>query len=320
MRLLYLSHGSLHTGGYAHERNMYEAIRKQDSKQSREVRFSRHFRGPLAWMRLAVMASREAKKADAVITVARLAWPVWWAIRRNPNKKMLLVLHNYDPHDGKPKLFYRLLNCFLWKIASAYPERVRVVCVAACWKSLFLKRFRIEAFLYPNFFPSEPYQRLRREARKNEKLIHLGQWSAKANLILYRKLIPMLAQRGYTCFFSSPEAVEQKEFPVRHFLQKEDYLAALAESVASIILNRVREGWSRVAHESFLLGTPVVCLPGGGLEELTRLAGGRVAQSVEEIIGILEHPETLSANPVSLDAFHEDHEAEFVQPILKWLR
>jgi hypothetical protein len=45
-----------------------------------------------------------------------------------------------------------------------------------------------------------------------------------------------------------------------------------------------------------------------------------VAQSVEEIIGILEHPETLSANPVSLDAFHEDHEAEFVQPILKWLR
>ncbi len=320
MRLLYLSHGSRHTGGYAHEQYLFEALKAQLPAESREIRFTKHFKGPLAWLRLGWMAFREAKKADRVITVARLAWPVWLAIRSNPDKQMLLVLHNYDPNDGKPKLFYRLLDRFLLKIASAYPERVHVVCVAACWKKLFRKRFGVEAFLYPNLFPSEPYQRLRREVNKNAKLIHLGQWSAKANQILYRKMIPLLAQRGYTCFFSSPEAVEQKEFPVRHFLRKEDYLAALAESAASIILNRVREGWSRVAHESFLLGTPVVCLPGGGLEELTRLAGGRVGHGAEEIIGILDHPETLSANPESLASFHADHAAEYVQPLVQWLK
>jgi hypothetical protein len=317
--MLYLSHGSLHTGGYAHEKELCAAIQRHGYTAFREVRFTQNFKGPFAWLRLGLKAFRAAKQEELIVTVARLAWPVWWAIKRNPKQKMLLVLHNYDPQDGKPNLYYRMLDRFLLKIASAYPDRVGVVCVAACWKRLFLKRFGVEAFLYPNLFPSEPYQRIRGGATKHEKLIHLGQWSAKANLILYRKLIPMLSLRGYTCFFSSPEAVEQKEFPVRYFLRKEDYLAALAESAASIILNRVREGWSRVAHESFLVGTPVVCLPGGGLEELTRLAGGRVAHSVEDIIGILEHQETLSVNPESLENFHEVHAAEFVQPILQWL-
>jgi hypothetical protein len=320
MRLIYLSHGKPGTGGNVHEQQLFQALCAGLGSGCDEKRFSENYRGPFRWLQLALKAYREARSADRVLTVARLAWPVWLAIRSNPNKKLLLVLHNYDTNDGKPKLFYWLLDRFLLKIASAYPDRVRVVCVAACWKKLFLKRFGVEAFLYPNLFPSEPFQRLRREVKKNAKLIHLGQWSAKANLILYRKLIPMLAQRGYTCFFSSPEAVEQKEFPMRHFLRKEDYLAALAESATSIILNRVREGWSRVAHESFLLGTPVVCLPGGGLEELTRLAGGRVGHSAEEIIGILEKPETLSAHPESLTLFHADHAVEYAHHLVQWLK
>ncbi|MBU6325615.1 MAG: hypothetical protein KJS92_09020 [Bacteroidetes bacterium] len=320
MRLLYLSHGSRHTGGYAHEQHLFEALKAQLPVESREIRFTEHFKGPLAWLRLGWMASREAKKADTVITVARLAWPVWLAIRRNPDKKMLLVLHNYDPNDGKPKLFYRLLDRFLLNIASAYPERVRVVCVATCWQRLLQKRFGVAAFLYPNLFPDEPYQRLRREVKKSAKLIHLGQGSAKANQILYRKLIPLLEQRGYTCFFSSPEAVVRSEFPVRHFLRKEDYLFALAESSVSIILNRVREGWSRVAHESFLVGTPVICLPGGGLEELTRLAGGRVGHSAEEIMGILDLRETFAAKPELLAPFHTERTAEYVKPIAQWLK
>lgn len=320
MRLLYLSHGSRNTGGYAHEQKLFKTLKAQLPAQSHEIRFTENFKGPQAWLRLAWMTSREAKKADAVMTVARLAWPVWLAIRRNPDKKMLLVLHNYDPNDGKPKLFYRFLDSFLLKIASAYPSRVRVVCVARHWQELFRKRFDIDAFYYPNLFPEEPYRSIRREAKKNVKLIHLGQWSAKANQMLYRKLIPMLEQRGYTCFFSSTEAMNQNEFPVRHFLRKEDYLAALAESSVSIILNRVREGWSRVAHESFLVGTPVICLPGGGLEELCRLAGGRLVHSVEEITGLLENPETWSLNPESLEPFQEHHAPEFVQPILQWLK
>lgn len=320
MRLIYLSHGKPGTGGNVHEQQLFRALCAGLSSCCDEKRFSKNYRGPFRWLQLALKAYREARSADRVLTVARLAWPVWLAIRRNPNKKLLLVLHNYDPNDGKPKLFYRLLDRFLLKIASAYPDRVRVVCVAKHWQELFRKCFGIEAFFYPNLFPSEPYQRIRREAKKSAKLIHLGQWSAKANLILYRKLIPMLAQRGYACFFSSPEAVEQKEFPVRHFLRKEDFLAALADSTASIILNRVREGWSRVAHESFLLGTPVICLPGDGLEELTRLAGGKVGHSAEEIIGILENPQTLSANPESLAPFHAEHAAEYAHPLVQWLK
>jgi hypothetical protein len=320
MRLLCLSHGLRHTGGYAHEQNLFEALKAQLPAESREIRFSENFKGPLAWLRLGWMAFREAKKADTVITVARLAWPVWLAIRSNPDKKMLLVLHNYDPNDGKPKLFYRMLDRFLLKIARNHLERVRVVCVASYWQRLFQEGFGVASFLYPNLFPSEPYQRLRSEVKKNPWLIHLGLWSAKADLALYRRLIHGLEKQGYTCFFSSPEAVEQHEFPVRHFARKEDYLEAVAESAASIILNRVIEGWSRLAHESFLLGTPVVCLPGGGLEDLTKLGGGAVVNSPEEVCSILQTPEMLSAIPESLEPFHTRHTMQYVNPIIQWLK
>jgi glycosyltransferase involved in cell wall biosynthesis len=57
----------------------------------------------------------------------------------------------------------------------------------------------------------------------------------------------------------------------------------MAGSVVTIILNKINEGWNRVAHESVLLGTPVIASPGGGLEELVRLAGGVVSDHPDEI-------------------------------------
>lgn len=320
MRMLYLSHGSLHTGGYAHEKELCAAIHPHGSSGLREVRFTQNFKGPFAWLRLGLKAFREAKQEELIVTVARLAWPVWLAIRRNPKQKMLLVLHNYDPADGKPKLFYWLLNRFLTKVARKHPERVRVVCVAKHWQNLFQEQFGIEAFLFPNLFPDEPYRGIRASAAKNPKLIHLGQWSAKADLNQYRQLLPELQRRGYTCFFSSPEAVEDDTFPVHHFAMKSDYLKMVASSVASIILNKVQEGWSRVAHESFLVGTPVVCLPGGGLESLVVAGGGNVIQHWSEIPDLLQHPKQMHAHPEALKAYHTSCAGQYVQPILQWLQ
>lgn len=317
--MLYLSHGSLHTGGYAHEKELCAAIQMHGFNTFREVRFTPNFKGPFAWLRLGLKAFREAKQEELTVTVARLAWPVWRAIRRNPAQKMLLVLHNYDPQDGKPQAYYWLLNRFLGHVARKHQERVRVVCVAPYWQHLFREKFGIEAFIFPNIFPDEPYQSIRASAEKNPKLIHLGQWSAKADLNQYRQLLPELQRLGYTCFFSSPEAVDNDTFPVHHFALKTDYLKMVASSAASIILNKVQEGWSRVAHESFLLGTPVVCLPGGGLEELVVLGGGLKVRHWNEVPNKLQHPEQMHINYTALKAFHSSNAEQYVHPILRWL-
>jgi hypothetical protein len=319
MRMLYLSHGSLHTGGYAHEKELCAAVQTHGCRVFREVRFTQNFKGPFAWLRLGVKAFREARQEELMVTVARLAWPVWLAIRRNPAQKMLLVLHNYDPADGKPRLYYRLLDGFLTHVARKHPERVRVVCVAPHWQHLFREQFGVDAFVFPNVFPDEPYQGIRASAEKNPKLIHLGQWSSKADLNQYRQLLPELQRRGYTCFFSSPVAVDDDTFPVHHFALKTDYLKMVASAAASIILNKVQEGWSRVAHESFLLGTPVVCLPGGGLESLVATGGGTVVKHWSEVAAVLQHPEQMHINYAALHAFHSSGAEQYVQPILKWL-
>ncbi|MEY3982790.1 MAG: hypothetical protein RL160_347 [Bacteroidota bacterium] len=317
--MLYLSHGSLHTGGYAHEKEFCAAIQKHGFNTFREVRFTQNFKGPFAWLQLGLKTFRAAKQEELVVTVARLAWPVWWAIKRNPKQKMLLVLHNYDPKDGKPHVYYWLLNRFLGLVARKHQERVRVVCVAAHWQHLFREKFGIEAFHFPNFFPDEPYQSIRASAEKDPKLIHLGQWSAKADLNQYEQLLSELQRLGYTCFFSSPEAVDDDTFPVHHFALKTDYLKMVASSAASIILNKVQEGWSRVAHESFLLGTPVVCLKGGGLEELVAIGGGRLVRHWNEVPNLLQHPEQMQTNPEALNIFHSSCTERYMQPMLKWL-
>ena len=321
MRLLYLSHGAEESGGYRHEKQLAQGISSAIGAELQEIRYRRHFRGFWEWLLLAFYAWRDAGKADTVISVARLAWPVWWRLRWRKGARFVLVLHNYDKTDGKPRLYYWILSAFLRKVSLRNPKRVLLVVDGGIWQDFFMQRFGLETGHYPNLFPDEPYKRIRDEAVKDAKLIHLGQWSAKADLPAYRLLIDALEPLGFRCYFSSPVRVEAHGFPLRYFETQQAYLESMAAARATVILNRVAEGWSRVAHESVLCGTVLIGKPLGGFAQLLELSGGIPVADAGEAARLLAAgnlPE--QADPQRLQAFSLQEEQVYLQPILEWLQ
>jgi glycosyltransferase involved in cell wall biosynthesis len=252
------------------------------------MRFRRNFKGFFNWVLLAIKTFFAADRNAVVITVARLAWPVRLK-QLLGNGKLLLVLHNYDPNDGKPRLFYALLASFL-RHAAKNGDKVRVVAVAPYWQRFFEDRFMVPATLFPNFFDANTLQIIGNSGRKNPKLIHFGMFSEKIDIKKYIVLYHFLKEHGFVCYFSSSVPVFCPDLPVSVFQNRSDYLKQVAGSAATIILNKVIEGWPRVAHESILLGTPVIASPGGGLEELVHLSGGIVCDNPEAIAVLLQKP------------------------------
>ena len=321
MRLLYLSHGAEESGGYRHEKQLAQGISSAIGAELQEIRYRRHFKGFWEWLQLAFYAWRDAGKADTVISVARLAWPVWWRLCWKKDARLLLVLHNYDPKDGKIAWYHRLLSAFLRRVAGKYPTRVAVVVVGSHWQEYFKKQFGIQTLVFPNLFPEEPYKGIRNAAVKDTTCIHLGQWSAKADLPAYRLLIDALEPLGFRCYFSSPVRVEAHGFPLRYFETQQAYLESMAAARATVILNCVAEGWSRVAHESVLCGTVLIGKPLGGFAQLLELSGGIPVADADEAARLLAAgslPE--QADPERLQAFSLQEEQVYLQPILEWLQ
>lgn len=285
----YISHGARETGGYAHElyftQSTAEALTGNSSNFD-EIRFRQNYKGFFAWFWLALKAFMATDRNAVVITVARLAWPVRLKLLFGKGK-ILLVLHNYDPSDGKPRLYYRLLDAFLIH-AAKHIAKIKIVAVSQYWTLFFQQKFNLSTAWFPNFFDAKSLQIIRDSARKNPKLIHFGMFSEKADLKQYLILYHILKQRGFVCYFSSPTPVFSPNLPVSVFDRRSDYLKQVAGSAVTIVINKIHEGWNRVAHESILLGTPVVASPGGGLEDLVRLSGGVVCEDPETIVGLME--------------------------------
>lgn len=287
-KIQYISHGACETGGYAHEKffaaSLSEAVIGSADGLT-EIRFRSNFKGPFRWFLLALKVFMATDRNAVVITVARLAWPVRFK-QYFGTGKTLLVLHNYDPADGKPRFYYRLLDGFL-QHAAKRPSKIQLVVVARYWQQFFHKQFGLHSVLFPNFFDAKTLGLIRFSVRKNPKMVHFGMYSDKIDLKKYLVLYHLLKNDGFVCYFSSPRPVFSPDLPVSVFENRSDYLKQVAGSVATIILNKINEGWNRVAHESVLLGTPVIASPGGGLEELVRLALGVVTDHPEEIASLL---------------------------------
>lgn len=309
----YISHGQFETGGYKLETALCEAL-----GGATEVRFRRNFKGIFGWFSLAIKAFFNAK-SDVVITVSRLAWPVY-ARQLFSKRKMVVVLHNLDETDGKPKLYFHLLKLFIQKAAKK-PNKIAIICVADFWKNRLETKYKFEnnIFVFPNLFSTPKYQFYADVVKKNESLIHLGQYSEKADFRAYRELVHVLKSMGFQPYFSSNIEQEIHDFPVSYFQTHEAYLKQMALAKVTIILNKVAEGWNRVAHESFLVGTQVISNGGGGLQELVQWANGYLISDLNEIKSILEQ-ELKPINYKNLEQFDQSNCGDFVTPIKTWIQ
>lgn len=319
LKIAYISHGQHETGGYK-----LEFALCQNLGISEEKRFLRNFRGLQGWILLFAKAFRSANvSGDAIVTVARLIWPVYLRNLCN-QKKMILVLHNFDQSDGKPWFYFYLIKKFIEKIKQR-KNKLGLVLVSQYWRNEFCEKYGLgenmpNVFVFPNLFDNEKYRFYADIVTKNNRFIHLGQYSEKIDKKAYHLLIHELEKKGFVCYFSSPFEVDHADFPITVFNTHEAYLKQMALSICTVILNSVKEGWNRVAHESFLVGTPVLSMGGGGLEELVDIGGGVNCASVEEVLGIIFSEKYNSINFDALEKYHSKEVSGYIEPIKQWLQ
>jgi glycosyltransferase involved in cell wall biosynthesis len=279
------------------------------------LRYDRNFKGPVMWIYLFFKAFFAAK-ADVIITVARLAWPVYLRNRWNKTK-ILLVLHNHDENDGKRRVFYTLINSFLNKQSAKLDGKFKLICISEYWRDYFNNKFNLtdKIIIFPNFFEIEKLIFFRGVAKKSPGLIHLGQWSEKIDKKAYRILMYALKQKGYAYYFSSNQKVNIPDFPISYFEHHEAYLKQMCIAHVTVVMNKVNEGWPRLVHESMLLGTPVITTNQGGMAQLVNLGNGYCLNSVEEVMQAIEK-ELKPINYDGIEKFSTHNAQNWVQPLV----
>ncbi len=285
MHIKYLSFGKFKTGGYRHETILFDSLvryyRKTTEVNAENIRLKRYFENPLAYFKLLFWAFRHAD-ANINIVTSRLALPAMLR-NRNNNNEVWIVLHNYDPNDGKSnwmKWYYRLL---FKRLKSVKHNRFKIIAVSVFWQNYFSKTLGIpNACKFPNLFDLKFYRAIAKTEKK--PWIHMGQMSSKNDPEIY-KLAERLVKDGYFCYFSTLDSQEVKHngnFEIIKFHTFRDYLTQMSECCCTLALTDVNEGWNRVAHESLLVGTPVIGYDKGGLGDLLRDSNSIIVHNIDE--------------------------------------
>jgi hypothetical protein len=293
----YLSSGIIPTGGYRHEHFLFHSITGYFSEKGINVksevsRKEKYFHG-LENFGLLYWAWKKSE-ADVLVVPSRLALS---AILRGifSKKAILIVMHYFDEGDGKGILlrwYYKLL----FGILRSYTLKgVAVVTVAPYWQQYFSFKFKgkVPVFHYPNFFNVEEYGKYKSNTKLRQ--VHLGQYSSKNEPALF-DLAEKLHENGYFCYFTTLQ--EQEACRLEHYSvlyePREAYLTRMASSLYSVAFIRINEGWNRVAHESILVGTPVVGNDAGGLGDLLRESGSRLIVDRNDLLKVIIHQKNTS--------------------------
>lgn len=228
-------------------------------------------KGLLAFLKLWFNAFA-LSNAPVNITVQRLVIPVLVAsIFRK--QKVLLIWHHYDAAQ-KHSFFYHANVWLVIKILQLGMHNLKVVVVAHFWQQWFINKgiAKDSIILIPNLFDVKLYQPYN-TATKNSKLIYCGQFGVKQPLEM-EGFTAQLHAKGYTCFYTTPNENEVQKLPHAQVLSlsKHDYLAKVSQAAYTVCFSNINEGWNRVAHESLLVGTPVIGNAAGGLGDLLKIA------------------------------------------------
>ena len=313
----YLSNGPKNTGGFFHERFWFEQIQQYYTDQGHKVNADAerptHYHSGL-WTKCQWFWHLfKVSDADITIVPGRCALPV---LLRNlfTKRRVLVVLHSLNStslHKNKTLAFYYSFIFRLIKMRSNF----FLVTVAEYWQTYFCEKKRIPSkrvLLLPNLFEAERY--LEFKSAKKKLNIHLGMWSTKLDKVLY-DIASRLSHRGYYCFFTTPEDIMSMGaygYDIIYCPTINEYKTRVANALFTISIPAVPEGWSRVAHESFLLGTPVIGYNNAGLGELLHEAGGYIANNTDEVLQIIESKCEWKLSQTFVQKFHAERARQFL--------
>jgi len=153
--------------------------------------------------------------------------------------------------------------------------------------------------------------------KKKKKQIHLGQWSFKNHPDVF-EVAKQLTAKGYYCYFSTnfkDFAAKNSNYEVVYFEQFEDYLTQMAASEFTLALTAINEGWNRVAHESILVGTPVIAYAKAGLLDLVNESNSYAAISIADVLKTIEN-KNVQVNSSLLANYNIKNSEEYLYQIL----
>jgi hypothetical protein len=343
----YISYGKYETGGYKHELFFAEQMLQylninENNFILKIVRKNRFYTNPISYLKLFYLGF--SANANFNIVVARVAL---FAVLRNifTNNKVYIVLHYFDKNDGKTFL----LNCYyqvlFFVLKYTNIKNVSIVAVAPFWVQYFKQKMNnnISVFHFPNFFDNEYYSNFDQNlcklkqtkemsnfvtynnylttleiTNKTKKQIHLGQWSFKNHSDVF-EVAKQLTSKGYFCYFSTnfkDFALKTSTYEVVYFYHFENYLTQMALSEFTLALTEINEGWNRVAHESILVGTPVIAYAKAGLLNLVNESQSILVNNINEILKAIEN-KNVQVNPSLLAHYDVKNVEEYLKNIFK---
>ena len=279
-----------------------------------ECRANKHFNGLSGFLNLWKYAFSYAK-GNVNLTVQRLFLPVLLAsILRN--KKVVVVLHHYDKKEYN-SWFYHLNFRLILYLLRLNLSRLKVIVVADYWRNwLLMQGVNQESICtIPNLFDVEIYQSVKISTPKQQQ-IYLGQYGVKQHSMVF-KLAETLTQQGFTCFFSTPfqgTAQKKSTYSVKHLLFDE-YLKEVSASLYTVCLSSFNEGWNRTAHESLLLGTPVIGNNVGGLGQLLKEAKQPIVSTKEEVVALILQKQNIHIPQDFLMRYHINQILYYAKPL-----
>ena len=220
--------------------------------------------------------------------------PVSLASRRPRHKgRSILLVHNLPSRRWQDRSFGKFLQ-YRWK------QRLRevdlVVTVSPYYARLMAEHGAGQVVVIPNAFDSEelspaataagPFlQHLGLDLRP---IVYLGEPHCGKGVQRTRQLLATQAKESGWQLVSSGGGVPVAG--VSHLkLSREDYLRLLQLAVVTVMLPDEIEGWPRLAHESVLMGTPLIANRSGGLLDLCETFGQTVCDHPHQLPGLVQH-------------------------------
>lgn len=284
--LVYLSQGAHKTGGYLHESFFFESLSKELGNRYHihvsAKRLNKNVSGLAGYLKLILWYARQA---NAQIQVVPLRGGLPSAFCNKANNHFTLVVIHAEAQPYSSLLLRWYYQLFIWLKKQGLFSRCKLVVIHSYWKTFFEKKGIAgeDILVFPNFFDTAYYKQFSEPVKK--KQVHLGMPDQKLNTGIF-KLAEKLSLAGYDCYFSASD--KEMKLPasdfyrVAYFESSEAYLKEMACSLCTIQMPAIAEGWSRVAHESMLVGTPVIGYDKGGLGQLLKESGSTIVQDVEQ--------------------------------------
>lgn len=266
---------------------MAQALAQNLQALLQNYRAEHDFKGFWGFVKLWCFGFKHAV-ADVNITVQRLLLPVFLRSIFT-RKKVLLVFHHYDVRE-QLSLAYHLNYKLVLLLLRLNNPRLKVIVVAQYWVD-FLVNAGVDKnaiLVFPNLFDADVYQAIQQANSTKTNTIYLGQYGVKQHPLVY-ELASLLSANGYRCVFSTNNKNEVKQTSTYQVNQYSyaDYLSFLATCQYTVCVSSFNEGWNRTAHESLLLGTPVLGNQSGGLTQLLTESNQQLITTAQQAYDII---------------------------------